>query len=272
MVFNKKEDEIDKNNTEVNTGPKAFFNTSSIESVGLNSINTDDYPSFYVRSRKFRVCANCKVTKTPSWRKSPNGNNILCNACGLYMKLHGVARPFSTNHEGKTKAVKKDFISYHCSLCNSTMHSYKKIEMIDGIVCEKCYYGSRVSRYNENFKIQSYEHRDNNQSDGFYNRNYNNGINYTYNGNFDNRISGSILRNDFASEYLNNNINNEAYNDESYYNFKTDSHYPIATIQYNSVSQQYPSFYPDGQIVEPEKNEDEEDEELEIFATKKKKK
>lgn len=39
-------------------------------------------------------CDNCQITKTPLWRRSPEGK-ILCNACGLFLKLHGVIRPLS---------------------------------------------------------------------------------------------------------------------------------------------------------------------------------
>lgn len=37
-------------------------------------------------------CANCQTTTTPLWRRDEDGNNI-CNACGLYHKLHGTHRP-----------------------------------------------------------------------------------------------------------------------------------------------------------------------------------
>ncbi|KAG0244345.1 hypothetical protein BGW41_008109 [Actinomortierella wolfii] len=39
-------------------------------------------------------CTNCKTTLTPLWRKDDKGE-ILCNACGLYYKLHHVHRPIS---------------------------------------------------------------------------------------------------------------------------------------------------------------------------------
>ncbi|KAI8637152.1 hypothetical protein BD408DRAFT_425078 [Parasitella parasitica] len=38
------------------------------------------------------VCANCETTTTPLWRRDASGKTI-CNACGLYYKLHLVHRP-----------------------------------------------------------------------------------------------------------------------------------------------------------------------------------
>ncbi|KAF9094486.1 putative electron transfer flavoprotein subunit [Mortierella sp. GBA35] len=42
--------------------------------------------------RQHLVCANCRTTTTPLWRRDSEGNTI-CNACGLYFKLHNVHRP-----------------------------------------------------------------------------------------------------------------------------------------------------------------------------------
>lgn len=40
------------------------------------------------------ACINCETTTTPLWRKADDGTN-LCNACGLFLKLHGRPRPIT---------------------------------------------------------------------------------------------------------------------------------------------------------------------------------
>ena len=39
--------------------------------------------------RDGQTCANCKTNTTTLWRRSTNGETV-CNACGLYSKLHKV--------------------------------------------------------------------------------------------------------------------------------------------------------------------------------------
>ncbi|XP_041112454.1 transcription factor GATA-5-like isoform X1 [Polyodon spathula] len=43
-------------------------------------------------------CTNCHTTTTTLWRRNAEGEPV-CNACGLYMKLHGVARPLAMKKE-----------------------------------------------------------------------------------------------------------------------------------------------------------------------------
>ncbi|XP_061389763.1 GATA-binding factor C [Musca vetustissima] len=44
-------------------------------------------------------CANCKTTTTTLWRRNASGEPV-CNACGLYYKLHNVNRPLTMKKEG----------------------------------------------------------------------------------------------------------------------------------------------------------------------------
>ncbi|XP_011687822.1 PREDICTED: nitrogen catabolic enzyme regulatory protein-like isoform X3 [Wasmannia auropunctata] len=44
-------------------------------------------------------CANCRTSNTTLWRRNNNGEPV-CNACGLYFKLHNVNRPLSMKKEG----------------------------------------------------------------------------------------------------------------------------------------------------------------------------
>ncbi|MCJ1228605.1 hypothetical protein MMC12_005266 [Toensbergia leucococca] len=47
------------------------------------------------------VCQNCTTSTTPLWRRDEIGS-VLCNACGLFLKLHGTPRPISL----KTDVIK----------------------------------------------------------------------------------------------------------------------------------------------------------------------
>ncbi|XP_026545499.1 zinc finger transcription factor Trps1 isoform X4 [Notechis scutatus] len=55
----------------------------------------DESQSLLRRRRGSGVfCANCLTTKTSLWRKNANGGYV-CNACGLYQKLHSTPRPLN---------------------------------------------------------------------------------------------------------------------------------------------------------------------------------
>jgi GATA-binding protein 4 len=44
-------------------------------------------------------CSNCGTTTTTLWRRNNEGEPV-CNACGLYYKLHNVNRPLAMRKEG----------------------------------------------------------------------------------------------------------------------------------------------------------------------------
>lgn len=67
--------------------------TSADKSVGPKLGDNGASPS---------TCTNCFTQTTPLWRRNAEGQP-LCNACGLFLKLHGVVRPLSL----KTDVIKK---------------------------------------------------------------------------------------------------------------------------------------------------------------------
>ncbi|PKY01977.1 hypothetical protein P168DRAFT_39458 [Aspergillus campestris IBT 28561] len=67
------------------------------------------------------TCTNCFTQTTPLWRRNPEGQP-LCNACGLFLKLHGVVRPLSL----KTDVIKKRNRSSANAIAVGTSRSSKK--------------------------------------------------------------------------------------------------------------------------------------------------
>ena len=124
--FNDNKDK-DKNDTTVNKPmsiPLTVNNTTNsirksqsfarqLSSTSLSNLNVKRNSSISELSTSSNIgsvgvkkppiqCYNCKTFKTPLWRRDTNGNT-LCNACGLFQKLHGTMRPLSL----KTDVIKK---------------------------------------------------------------------------------------------------------------------------------------------------------------------
>lgn len=103
--------------------PRSFSNTS----ISSSSTTPSSIPSALSKKKPVTSsngtteCFNCHTMKTPLWRRDPNGNT-LCNACGLFQKLHGTMRPLSL----KTDVIKKRN-SRRSSVNNGEVNNNKKI-------------------------------------------------------------------------------------------------------------------------------------------------
>ncbi|XP_039950560.1 uncharacterized protein LOC126753548 isoform X2 [Bactrocera neohumeralis] len=63
-----------------------------------NNKNANASPAGIISNPKDMSCSNCGTLTTTIWRRSIRGE-MVCNACGLYFKLHGVNRPHSMRRD-----------------------------------------------------------------------------------------------------------------------------------------------------------------------------
>lgn len=104
------------NPTSPNTPPESGFSSAAPSRPGSPSGSKNGDPNAGPTT-----CTNCFTQTTPLWRRNPEGQP-LCNACGLFLKLHGVVRPLSL----KTDVIKKRNRSSANSLAVATSRSSKK--------------------------------------------------------------------------------------------------------------------------------------------------
>ncbi|XP_014664973.1 PREDICTED: transcription factor GATA-4-like isoform X2 [Priapulus caudatus] len=72
-------------------------------------------------------CANCNTTTTTLWRRNNEGEPV-CNACGLYYKLHNIARPLAMKKEGIQTRKRKPKTA-NKKTANSNAESTKSLVM-----------------------------------------------------------------------------------------------------------------------------------------------
>uniref|UniRef100_UPI0037E8A2AB transcription factor GATA-3 isoform X2 n=1 Tax=Semicossyphus pulcher TaxID=241346 RepID=UPI0037E8A2AB len=71
-------------------------------------------------------CANCQTTTTTLWRRNANGDPV-CNACGLYFKLHNINRPLTMKKEGiQTRNRKMSSKSKKSKKSHDSMDDFSK--------------------------------------------------------------------------------------------------------------------------------------------------
>ncbi|RKP22085.1 iron transporter biosynthesis regulating transcription factor, partial [Rozella allomycis CSF55] len=85
-------------------------------------------------------CANCNCHSTPSWRRNPlNHSQCLCNACGLYYKLHKRMRPFRITEDGSVKVQRNSQTEPHlCCNCSTTQTPLWRRGKNNEILCNRC--------------------------------------------------------------------------------------------------------------------------------------
>ncbi|AFM97776.1 GATA zinc finger domain-containing protein [Encephalitozoon hellem ATCC 50504] len=134
-------------------GQDKFSDRKDDEDQGLISgYNVVEMPKIareLKRKAKQRICSNCSTTSTPSWRRGDQGKTLLCNACGLYQKLHGRTRPYMITPGGRTKALKGSHERIICVSCNVSFFTSDS-KNASSHLCESCLAYTRSRRRQDN--------------------------------------------------------------------------------------------------------------------------
>ncbi|KAI8342286.1 hypothetical protein BC941DRAFT_412346 [Chlamydoabsidia padenii] len=102
--------------------------TTTISATTASSARTDAKP----------ICTNCGATSTPLWRRSSE-DELLCNACGLYQKLHKAPRPKTLKPNNARKEIREEeAIQLICSNCSTTTTPLWRRDDEGAPLCNAC--------------------------------------------------------------------------------------------------------------------------------------
>jgi hypothetical protein len=102
-----------------------------------------------------KMCSNCGTTSTPSWRRCVEGKNLLCNACGLYAKLHNKSRPFVISIDGSVKVQRQGANEATvCVNCSTTETPLWRRGQNGESLCNAC--GLYLKQHNRNREVKRF--------------------------------------------------------------------------------------------------------------------
>ncbi|CAG8492622.1 2806_t:CDS:2 [Funneliformis mosseae] len=92
-----------------------------------------------IRSGEICCCSNCGVSESPAWRRDLQGDALLCNACGLYLKVKGRPRPFEIGTDGEIRLARSGRIGVgqKCQNCGTSETPCWR-GPVDGKLCNRC--------------------------------------------------------------------------------------------------------------------------------------
>nr|CAG8439477.1 3106_t:CDS:2 [Entrophospora candida] len=85
---------------------------ASVNNNNHNASTTRPSPrtnsSKIIKTGEIYRCSNCGARETPAWRRDLQGEALLCNACGLYLKVKGRQRPTEVDTDGEIRLIKPE--------------------------------------------------------------------------------------------------------------------------------------------------------------------
>ncbi|OBZ88582.1 Transcription factor GATA-4 [Choanephora cucurbitarum] len=108
--------------------PPSFDSVKSNNRTASSHLDHQDRP----------ICTNCGATSTPLWRRSAE-DELLCNACGLYQKLHNAPRPKTLKpHNARKEARDDESSQLVCSNCSTTTTPLWRRDDEGAPLCNAC--------------------------------------------------------------------------------------------------------------------------------------
>ncbi|GBM99618.1 Transcription factor elt-1 [Araneus ventricosus] len=137
---------------------KVFSRHNMLLNSNARSIIYIFYVSWRDESSSKRVgtsCANCRTTTTTLWRRNHHGEPV-CNACGLYFKLHNMRRPIAMKKDGIQTRNRKIVSRGRKKKCSLSVEDPSKAfcnrDYIDYNPIQQC---SRIQPYAENENLNN---------------------------------------------------------------------------------------------------------------------
>lgn len=81
-----------------------------------------------------RRCSNCFTKNTSIWRKNALKTAYLCNACGIYERVHKKNRPF-IYEDCEIRVKRKGEIHNNCLICDAVCDNQTNLKKF---ICIKC--------------------------------------------------------------------------------------------------------------------------------------
>ncbi|ORY90487.1 hypothetical protein BCR43DRAFT_499382 [Syncephalastrum racemosum] len=110
-------------NADANSVPVSPVDTTCVQPTcftgTLQFSDPPNAPPRQSQTQQHTVCSNCGTTSTPLWRRSAE-DQLLCNACGLYLKLHNAPRPKHLKPQSGRKDARGEDDLVQCSNCATT--------------------------------------------------------------------------------------------------------------------------------------------------------
>ncbi|KAG7091726.1 hypothetical protein E1B28_008127 [Marasmius oreades] len=95
-----------------------------------------------------KICSHCRATSTPLWRRDPNTQQPLCNACGLYLQQRNKLRPQelidADIDDNSSDASAGDGTGPECSHCHTHNTSVWRRSKTGEQLCNACGVYSRL--------------------------------------------------------------------------------------------------------------------------------